>query len=151
MSPDLEIRHHVRTSNDDDIEREARPIATVGRANRARKRQGGADARDEAVEAAPKGAASSSKGRRAQLTPRSGCRSNRSYPTLWLLPVITGRNVEAAHPTKRGVTAANISETTGGWATATVTTPSRSSRLARQPLSPYHERTEERSDRPHDR
>ena len=59
----------------------------------------------------------------------------------------TGRNVEAAHPTKRGVTAAYISETTGGWATATVTTPSRSSRLARQPLSPYHEQTEERSDR----
>ena len=88
--------------------------------------------------------------RRAQLTPRSGCRSNRSCPTLWPLPVTTGGNVEAAHPTKRGVTAAYISETTGGWATVTVTTPSRSSRLARQPLSPYRERTEERSDRTHD-
>ena len=59
----------------------------------------------------------------------------------------TGGNVEAAHPTMRGVIAAYISETTGGWATATVTTPSSSSRLARQPLSPYRERTEEKSNR----
>ena len=64
---------------------------------------------------------------------------------------MTCGNVEAALPTKRGVTAAYISETTGGWATATITPPSRSSRLARQPLSPDRERTEERSDSTRDR
>ena len=63
----------------------------------------------------------------------------------------TGGNAEAALPTNRGVTAAYISKTTGGWATATVTTPSRSSRLARQPLFPDRERTEERSDCTRDR
>ena len=59
----------MRTSNDDDIEQQARPIATAGWANRARKREGGVDARDEAVEAAPKGAASPSKAKGHSRTP----------------------------------------------------------------------------------
>ena len=40
----------------------------------------------------------------------------------------------------------NTSEKMRGWATAAFPTPSRISRLARQPLSPYCERTEERTD-----
>ena len=37
---------------------------------------------------------------RAQPNPRSGCRSNCSYPTLWLLQVTTGGNEEAALSTR---------------------------------------------------
>ena len=42
---------------------------------------------------------------------------------------------------------ADASETMGAWETATVSTPSRSSRLARRPLSPVRERPEESDER----
>ena len=56
-----------------------------------------------------------------------------------------------APPATGGATVAEASETMGARETATVSTPSRSSRLARRPLSPERERPEERGDRACDR
>ena len=99
---------------------------TAGRANRARKRQGGVDARDKAVEAALEGAAFPSKAEGHSRTPapdaevtaatllydRSQGRGPRQVHKKPGGARTTGGNAEAALPTNRGDTAAYISETT---------------------------------------
>ena len=106
-SPELETRHHMRTSN----ERLDRAVGTPY-CNRLPGEPG-----TEATRRRIRQTKSSKqhqrgwlhlKSRRAQPNPRSGCRKNRSYPTLWPLLVITGGNGEAALPTERGVTAATL-------------------------------------------
>ena len=78
-SPELDTRHHTRTSNDNDPRAvgttysDRRPGEPGTEATRRRRRQ---------RRSSTKAGCFSIQSRRAQPNPRPGCRSNRSYPTL---------------------------------------------------------------------
>ena len=144
-TPELKTRHHMRTSNEQ-LNREAgTPYRNRRPANRARKRQGGADAR-RSRRSSTKEADSPSKAEGHSRTPAPDAEATTT--TLFYDCSQCYRRKWGSSTPHRGKSyCSNISETTGGWGTATVTTTSRISRLARQPLSPYRKWTEERSDR----
>ena len=101
---------------------------------------------DEAVEAAPKGLILHLK-QKGTAEPPLRMQKQPQLPYSMTAPSDYRRKWGSSTPHRERSYCSNTSKTTGGWATATGTTPSRISRLARQPLSPYRERTEERSDR----
>ena len=81
-SPELDTRHHMRTSNDDDHRavgtpyRDLRPGEPGIEATRRRRRQ------RQSRRSSTKRGCSSIQSRRAHPNSRPRCRSNRSYPTL---------------------------------------------------------------------
>ena len=149
-SPKLETRHHMRTSNERlDREvgtpyRDRRPGEPGTEATRRRRRQKKPSKQHQKgliLHLKQKGTAESPL--RMQKQPQ--------LPYSMTAPSDYRRKWGSSTPHRERSYCSNTSETTGGWETATVPTPSRISRLARQPLSPYRERTEERSDRISDR
>ena len=165
-SPELDTQHHMQTSNDDDHravgtpyrDRQLGELGTEATRRRRRQRRNRRSSTKRGCFPHPKQKGTAEPPPRMQKQPQlpysMTAPRDEDPQQVHKKPGgarTTGGNAEAALPTNRGVTAAYISETTGGWVIATVTTPSRSSRPARQPLSPDRERTEERSDRTRDR
>ena len=159
----------MRTSNDDDHRAVGKPYrdrrlgepgTEARRRRRRQRREGGADARDEAVEATPKGAASPSKAEGHSRTPAPDAEATVATRFQERGPRQVHKNLEGPeqqaemlkqHSPQIEESLQHTFQRQREAGQKQVTTPSRSSRLACQPLSPDREQTEERSDHTRDR
>ena len=139
-TPELETRHHMRTSNE--VTRSSGrhalsrpPAGRAGRTGHGSDKE--AQTPDEAFEAAPKGLILHLK-QKGTAEPPLRMQKQPQLPYSITAPSDYRQKWGSSTPHRERSYCSNTSETTGGWGTAAVTTPSRISRLARQPLSPYH-------------
>ena len=122
-------------ATNDLIARQTRPITTTGR----RTGHGSdkeAQTLDEAVEAAPKWLILHPK-QKGTAEPPLQMQKQPQLPYTMTAPSDYRQKRGSSTPHRDRSYCSHTSETTGGWGTTTVPTPSRNSRLARQPLSPY--------------
>ena len=117
------------------IERQARPIATAGqRTGHGSDKE--AQTQDEAFEAAPKWLILHPK-QKGTAEPPLRMQKQTQLPYTMTAPSNYRRKWGSSTPHIERRHCSQTSETTEGWRTTNVPTPSRISRLARQPHSPY--------------
>ena len=138
-TPVLQNSNHGTTTGramNDLIERQARPIAPAGR----RTRHGSdkeAQTQDKAFEAAPKWLILHPK-QKGPAEPPLRMQKQPQLPYTMTTPSNYRQKLGSRTPHIERRHCSHTSETTEGRGTTTVTTPSRISRLAHQPRSPYH-------------